>query len=355
MTSRSSAVTPKRELAYLVLVSSKDDADKQETPKIVVEQVEDKMEIDEVPPTQQDDDAASEGTLVNETPDGIAPEDVSMVDPALREVGKENLPPTEEAAAELSKATAEEITMTVDDDKTTVVGDSPLTPPPDSQPQPDNQPPPIPERPRRDTIMDVDMFGRQQDVTECIGNVMFQLEAAIKAASVDDNGEQIDLIKDYLYGKTKQTLIFPDSSTRTKDEFFSHLIVDVADGDRDLYAALDANFDVEQVDLEGQHAKRYLSVSQLPPVLQFQVQRVQFSRERNAAYKSNARLKFPETIYMDRYFEDEGNAALLSRREESWKWKEQLKQLLLRKAELVNIQVPVKEDRAPVRSPFLFT
>jgi hypothetical protein len=66
MTSRSSAVTPKRELAYRVLVRSKDEADKQETPKIVVENVEDKMEIDEMPPSQQDDDAASEGTLVNE-------------------------------------------------------------------------------------------------------------------------------------------------------------------------------------------------------------------------------------------------------------------------------------------------
>ncbi|KAA8894285.1 hypothetical protein FN846DRAFT_786629 [Sphaerosporella brunnea] len=280
------------------------------------------------------DDAASETTLVSETP----PQDVSMVDPALREVGKENMPPpSNEEALEPPSAPSEDVTMTTDDDKVTLVGESPLTPPPE-----DSQPPPIPKRPtaRRDTVSEVDMFGRQQDVTECIGNVMFQLEAAIKAESVDENGEQIDLIKRLFYGKTRQTLAFPDSAeVRTKDEFFSHLIVDVADGDRDLYTALDANFDVEQVDLEGRHAKRYLSVTNLPPILQFQVQRVQFSREQNAAYKSNARLKFPYTIFMDRYRDDD-DGAIKARREQSWKWKEELKQLLLRKEELSNLKMP---------------
>ncbi|RPA95079.1 cysteine proteinase [Choiromyces venosus 120613-1] len=220
----------------------------------------------------------------------------------------------------------------------------PLTPPPD---MPD-RPPPIPPRPtKQDSKPDTNlMFGRQQDVTECIGNVMFQVEAAIKPEYFDENEEQMDLVKKLFYGRTKQTLSFPNSAeTRTKEELFSHLLVDVAEGDRDIYSALDSSFDIEQVDLEGREAKRFLSISHLPPILQIQVQRVQYDRAKASAYKSNSHLKFPDTIYLDRYMETD-EPDLKAKREESWVWKEELKALEQRLAELTKTPAGIRVPKA---------
>lgn len=121
-------------------------------------------------------------------------------------------------------------------------------------------------------------------------------------------------------------------------ELFSHLLVNVAEGDRDIYSALDSSFDIEQVDLEGREAKRHLSITDLPPILQIQVQRVQFDRAKASAYKSNSHLHFQETIYLDRYI-DTNDPVLTARREESWRWKEELKVLEKRKAALAKTQV----------------
>lgn len=121
-------------------------------------------------------------------------------------------------------------------------------------------------------------------------------------------------------------------------ELFSHLLVNVAEGDRDIYSALDSSFDIEQVDLEGREAKRHLSISYLPPILQIQVQRVQFDRAKASAYKSNSHLHFPETIYLDRYI-DTDDPILKARREDSWRWKEELKILEKRRIALSKTSV----------------
>lgn len=334
--STSSAITPERDLAYLALVSSKDEAESEESAAaITVTNADDAMDVDQIRPVApvQDDDAHSETTLVSDSQDAPS-EDWMVLDQAQKEE-KENVPPPSEDVSmeliDLPKRLSDE------DMEMTAGIQAPPTPPS----EPDRKPPPIPLRPlaRRDTVSDINMFGRQQDVTECIGNVMFQTEAAVKPVHIDENGEQIDLVKDYFYGKTKQTLAFPNSAeTRTKEEMFSHLLVNVSEGDCDLYTALDNSFDIERVDLEGREATRHLSISHLPPVLQIQVQRVQFDREKGAAYKSNAHLSFPETLFMDRYL-DNDDAGLMARREETWNWKQTLKELVERKADLLQTTV----------------
>ncbi|KAI5842390.1 hypothetical protein DFP73DRAFT_479904, partial [Morchella snyderi] len=287
--SAQSSVTPERELAYLALVSSKDEAE----------------------------DEVRRGSM---TAMGPAPPLINVTDEIDFNEGSGGFQKGKEVEA-------------------------PLTPPPEV---PNRPPPPIPPRPKREDSSKVDMmmFGKQQDVTECIGNVLFQLEAAIKPEEIDENGEQIDIVKRLFYGKTKQTLTFPNSAeTRIKEELFSHLLVNVAEGDRDIYSALDSSFDIEQVDLEGREARRYLSISHLPPILQIQVQRVQFDRARSAAYKSNSHLKFDETIYLDRYI-DTDNQDLKERREKSWQWKEELKILERRKVTMTKTQAGVKLSEA---------
>ena len=43
--------------------------------------------------------------------------------------------------------------------------------------------------------------GRQQDVTECIENVTYQIETALPPQLIDKDGEQHDLIKQLFCGK----------------------------------------------------------------------------------------------------------------------------------------------------------
>lgn len=217
ITSGESSVTPERDLAYLTLVSSKDEAEEEvrrmsmsasgPPPLIsITDSDNDQMDIDQKPSSiPEPDDNASEATLVNEDLpppySGNNEEDYVMVHmDAKSSQDKENLAPKEEVPAgfigpprpPLLDVVMKEAQVTSEMlNKSNEIG-APLTPPPE---MPD-RPPPIPPRPRREEPPQGDMmFGRQQDVTECIGNVMFQLEAAIKPENIDENGEQIDIVK----------------------------------------------------------------------------------------------------------------------------------------------------------------
>lgn len=206
---------------------------------------------------------------------------------------------------------------------------------------PPDRPPPIPPRPetedKRAAIQEVE-YGAQQDVTEVIANVLFQLQCAIKAEFVDESGEQIDEIKKLFYGKQKSYLSNQEGTLRAKEQFISNIVIDVASGPRDIYDALDGAYDVQEVELEGGKAPQYTTISQIPPVLQILVQRVQYDQEKGSSFKSVNHLDFKETIYMDRYMdflEDD----LIQRRRESWEWKKELKRLEFRKAELTTTDV----------------
>jgi len=226
ITSRASSVTPERDLAYLTLVSSKDEEEEERRisvsydvplpplppPVICInDDADDKMDIDEKAP--QSDDTTSEATLVNENEDLPPPypgpgEDYVMVyhdGKPNKADDKENLPPLKDITAGVVSAPRpplQDIDMNEPQAASGAVANKtgptygPPTPPPDIPDMPD-RPPPVPPRPtKQDSKPDTNlMFGRQQDVTECIGNVMFQVEAAIKPESVDENGEQIDLVK----------------------------------------------------------------------------------------------------------------------------------------------------------------
>ena len=69
---------------------------------------------------------------------------------------------------------------------------------------PPSRPPPVPPRPPRRqsrqglTFGEIENIAQQRDVTEVIGNVLFQLECAIRPASALPDGEQWDMIKEYV-------------------------------------------------------------------------------------------------------------------------------------------------------------
>jgi ubiquitin carboxyl-terminal hydrolase 25 len=127
------------------------------------------------------------------------------------------------------------------------------------------------------------------------------------------------------FGKLRQRISAPTSPRRSKsslhekEDLFSHLPVQVSDEGYDLYDGISAYFD-DTVEFEGRQARMEVSLIDLPPILQIQLQvrttsliltkcshlrpqRVLFDRDTMQAYKSNAYVKFDETIYMDRFLD----------------------------------------------------
>ncbi|ODQ66689.1 cysteine proteinase [Nadsonia fulvescens var. elongata DSM 6958] len=201
---------------------------------------------------------------------------------------------------------------------------------------------------KRESEINLVLFGRQQDVTECIENVLFQIEAAYKPERFDESGEQIDFIKRLFYGTTVQTIqpLVPDTVTRDvnskrreKTEWFSNLLVNVADGPRDIYDALDSYFQDEILELSEGKIKRSLAVSNLPSLLQIQVQRVQYDAVLQEAFKSEALLQYDEIIYLDRYMaENMKDTKMQQKRSEVQSWRAEITKLKARKKSLLEIK-----------------
>ena len=181
-------------------------------------------------------------------------------------------------------------------------------------------------------------MGRQQDVTECIGNVLFQLESASEPSSLEDDNEQYDLIKELFYGKTMQSIIPLNAGTqvRTKIERFLSLLVNIGDRPKDVYDALDSYFRDEYLKMEEYgDVKKSLVVTAFPTILQIQIQRVYYDREKCMPFKSIQPLPFSDMLYMDRYAETD-NQELIKTKEEMTKLKEELKCMKKRQQELLS-------------------
>ena len=214
---------------------------------------------------------------------------------------------------------------------------------PSITPSPPNRPPPVPPRPKPSTdlneaVKEAEFAAQQQDVNEIAYNVLNQMQCAIKPQAVDDSGEQVDRVKELFYGKQKTYITSSTGEVRTKEEYMSDIKVNVLAGARDIYAALDAAFDVEDVAVAGGIEPKYYTISQLPPVLQIHIQRGQYDPQTKKESKSDNHLDFKDLIYMDRYM-DTSDPELLSRRRESWDWKRQLSSLETRRDQLIASEV----------------
>ncbi|THH27938.1 hypothetical protein EUX98_g6252 [Antrodiella citrinella] len=178
-----------------------------------------------------------------------------------------------------------------------------------SKPQPPALPPRKATREADDSVM---MFGRQHDVSECMDNCMFQIETALLDFQdmADQEDDKTSVVKRLFYGKKRQRLAPLDSpiirmsqqSVHEKEDLFSHLHVNVSEEGYDLYDGLSRYFD-DVVEFEGIKRRMEVSLVDLPPLLQIQLQRVQFDRDTQQAYKSQAYVKYGETIYLDRFMD----------------------------------------------------
>ncbi len=113
-------------------------------------------------------------------------------------------------------------------------------------PEQPSRPPPIPPRPLPAAQQNhtLEEYARQQDVTEVLNHVLFQLSCAIRPLGFDEEGEQIDQIKHLFYGRTKQH-IMSDDKEEAKNDTFCSIIVRLFSLPYDIYAALDGYFDVD--------------------------------------------------------------------------------------------------------------
>lgn len=168
--------------------------------------------------------------------------------------------------------------------------------------------PPLPARKRVEQSDSTMMFGKQHDVAECMDNCMFQIETALlKFDDMSESSDKTSVVKSLFYGKIRQRLTGADaqqsrSSIHEKEDLFSHLPVNVTNDGVDIYDGLSGYFD-DIVDFEGRKARMEVTLVELPPILQIQLQRVQFNRETLQPYKSQAYVKFGENLYMDRFLD----------------------------------------------------
>lgn len=174
-------------------------------------------------------------------------------------------------------------------------------------------------------------MGRQQDVVECIENVLTQVSIASKPEGFDkdDQNEQQDFIKTLFFGKNVQHLvktedrsIVRDSTTRS-----TYIIVNINDNPKDLYEALDNVFlRPDLVDIGPDKFERNEKLLKLPKILQVQIQRVGYDPKLCQAFKNSTHLPIPETLYVDRYV-DTNDPEILKRRADVLKWKEEINKL----------------------------
>ncbi|KAI8921684.1 hypothetical protein BC831DRAFT_75405 [Entophlyctis helioformis] len=144
-------------------------------------------------------------------------------------------------------------------------------------------------------------FGQQQDIHECMDKILDMMESVFRKRDPSCQ-THCSILQDLFFGTTRQTLRYEDQTgkrhVREKDEPFHQLIVDAAE---DLYAAMDAFFDAQQVEFEGTSAIRDLSIVKFPPILTIQINRVKFDRTTSRVYKSNSFVRFEKTIFLERY------------------------------------------------------
>lgn len=178
-------------------------------------------------------------------------------------------------------------------------------------------------------------FGTQQDVTEVMGNVINLLSCAIKSTGITEAGTQTDKIYDTFYGDSAVYTQKPRKLEK-KIESWANLMVYPDDkGSRDIYEALDVNYDEQMVEIGNNQIPQWTSITKLPPILQIQIQRTAWNRGTGAGSKNSNPVVFPETIYLDRYMDSEDpDSPLMKRRRQAWKWKAELRALQARQTAL---------------------
>lgn len=190
-------------------------------------------------------------------------------------------------------------------------------------------PPPLPARRFSTTTSDTlrqaqAKATQQQDVTEVHDSITQRLRAGMQPTGADNRGEQNDALRDLFAIGMSQTTLSAGSPSKPERISDSSIQLNVPTEPTTLYSALDDYFD-PQVVTEGSEKQQYRSIVELPPLIQINMPRIGFSKEKGA-FKSEMALRLEDELYLDRYCEGV-SAGVLERRRSAWGWRKQLLEL----------------------------
>lgn len=208
----------------------------------------------------------------------------------------------------------------------------------DVKPELPSRPPPIPPRPQaqeqqKSKDEHIAESARQQDAAEVMGNIMDLISCAIKSDGLLSDGEQDDLIKNLFFSNVAVVRHTAGKDEKTH-ELRNHHLISAGGRDRHLYAALDDDFGLS--DLEGGD-KKYEFIDNAAPIQIVNVRRLQFNKEKKQQVRDTAQLTLDEVLYLDRYLEATRSLPgddLLNLRRSQWAKRQELQQLAARCKEL---------------------
>jgi ubiquitin carboxyl-terminal hydrolase 25/28 len=206
----------------------------------------------------------------------------------------------------------------------------------DDVPAPPTRPPPVPPRvgpkPAPKSIVQsstkigrIEESARQQDAAEVMANIFDLISCAITGEGVLREGEQDDAIKKLFFGDVTTVMEKPDGVQKNQ-ELRDHFLVATGRRDRSLYATLDEDFGLGEI--EGGGGTRYDYVEQAAPVQIINVKRLQY--EKGQPVYDHSHIGLEKTMYLDRYLArtptlDESQ--LLELRKAQWAKQKQLREL----------------------------
>lgn len=213
----------------------------------------------------------------------------------------------------------------------------------DDVPAPPTRAPPVPPRadPKpavKSTVSSSTKIGRieesarQQDAAEVMANIFDLISCAITGDSVLREGEQGDAIKKLFFGDVTTVMEKPDGVQKNQ-ELRDHFLVATGRRDRSLYATLDEDFGLGEI--EGGGGTRYDYVEQAAPIQIINVKRLQY--EKGQPVYDHSHIGLEKTMYLDRYLArtptlDESQ--LLELRKIQWAKQKQLRELDAKRTKL---------------------
>ncbi|KAK7528055.1 uncharacterized protein IWZ02DRAFT_143660 [Phyllosticta citriasiana] len=201
---------------------------------------------------------------------------------------------------------------------------------------PPNHPPPVPPRNQPSTTSRIP-YTLQQDASEILNNILTHLSNAMRPERVDEDGEQIDLVKKLFFGKERAFKRIKGQTT-SNVLLFNAQNITVVDRPKHVYEALDDLMDQNIVE-GSEKTEEWSAITELPPILKLDVKRLGFDREKAQTTRSEHHLGLDDTIYMERYLD---NVKVAETRQISWEKKARVRDLRERREKLVSTQVDLR-------------
>lgn len=164
-------------------------------------------------------------------------------------------------------------------------------------PAPPNRPPPIPPRPSKSKLGNIEESARQQDAAEVLSNIFDLISCAIQGEGVVRENEQLDIIKKLFFSDVTSVRI-TEPKLEESHELRDHFLVSPGWRDRNIYATLDDDFGLSE--LEGGTSK-YDFVEKPSPIQIINLRRLQFDRAKGEQVYDRSHIGLEKTLYLDRY------------------------------------------------------